>query len=231
MQARRQVALKSVISAADTDVMIDHLPAQGARYGAFASRETESLATRTVDYDLHLQTADGREVSVSLDLETLDYQRTYTAAGVIAGHKGPPGQAARVHGAEQALQQAAAYQEHQSLSYSSFSLEIEGDVSLLEDFFGAEPTAQRIFDHVSGLLGKMGADSAGFDDAVAEITAGVADGFQQAAALFGQPLPQVSNDTKTLLDAMLNDLTTTGDRNLNASDYLDLLLADDEVDE
>ena len=34
--------------------MIDALPANGDRYAAFASRETEQLTARTVDYDLHL---------------------------------------------------------------------------------------------------------------------------------------------------------------------------------
>ena len=84
---------------------------------------------------------------MSLDLSSLQYQRTYTAAGVIAGD-GPPGQReARVAGAGEGLQQAAIFQQ-ESLDYARLDLQIEGDVSLLEDYFGAEDTAQRIFDHV-----------------------------------------------------------------------------------
>ena len=60
---------------------------------------------------------------------------------------------------------------------------------------------------MSGLLGAMGADAEGFDAIAAdEIMAGVAEGFEQAEAMLGVPLPQVSMDTRTLLDAMLADL-------------------------
>ena len=207
--------------------MLPQLSPQASGFSAFQSQEYQQLNTRTVDYDLHIQSGDGRELRVNLDWSQLQYERTYSATGTVYSQTGKRGDDARVVTAGESLQQASVF-EHERFEQSKLNLEIEGDMSLLQEYFGAENTAQRIFDHVSGLLGNMGADSAGFSDAMDQIMEGVADGFEQAQALFPTPLPKVSQDTRTLLDGMLNDLRETGNRGLSVFDYLDLLSMHDE---
>ena len=180
-----------------------------------------------MDYDLHIKSGDGRELRVNLDWANLQYERTYSPIGTVQRQGGGRADDARIATAGESLQQASVF-EHEKLTYNSLNLEIEGDMSLLQEYFGAENTAQRIFDHVSGLLGSMGSDSEGFEDAMDQIMQGVADGFEQAQAMFPTPLPQVGQDTRTLLDSMLNDLRDTGNRNLNVFDYLELLIPKEE---
>ena len=207
--------------------MLPQLSPQASGFSAFQSQEYQQLSSRTVDYDLHIKSGDGRELRVNLDWSNLQYERTYSATGTVQRQGSSRSDDARVATAGESLQQASVF-EQQRLEYNSLNLEIEGDMSLLQDYFGAENTAQRIFDHVSGLLGGMGADAEGFETAMDEIMQGVADGFEQAQALFPEPLPLVSQNTRTLLDSMLDDLRETGNRGLSVWDYIDLLAPPDE---
>ena len=192
--------------------------------GGFASRETQALRTQTINYSFDIETADGRSASIELDFASLDYQRTYTAAGALVGQGS--GDFGRIPTAASFLQQSAVY-EQQSINIQEIDLEISGDLELLEEYFGSENTAQRIFDHVSGLLGGLGVDDAGFQESVAQITQGVQQGFDQAQAILGAPLPSVSQDTQTLLEAMLEDLQVNGPQNQQAANFLALLTTEE----
>ena len=150
----------------------------------------------------------------------------YQASGQLVGHSGDSIDAqVRPATAATYMQQ---YSLHEQYSAESFSLTIEGDTSVLADYFGSEPTAQRIFDHVSGLVAGMTPEEPVFQQAMADIMAGVEAGFEQAEAMLQATLPEVSRDTATILEAMLAELRETGSRQLLAADFLHLVAAEEE---
>jgi hypothetical protein len=113
-----------------------------------------------------------------------------------------------------------------NIEASSFELEIEGDIGLLQDYFNAENTADRIFGFVSDLANMGTSFGADFGSMFEQIRSGVEQGFEQAKMMIGE-LPQVSQDTGTLLDAMLDAFGMSGEPQ-EAADFLHLLDKDDD---
>lgn len=190
-------------------------------YGATYQRETlaERMAVASSSYRLEITTADGRSASLSFDYAAFSYEQQYSRESLSA-----TGQARYSSGiaASRELLAQQSQSTYTGISGSAFDLQISGDTSLLADYFAAAPTAQRIFDFAAG-LGKgitFGDDAfAPFAEAIQQ---GIANGFAQAHAALGS-LSQVSQDTQTLLDAMLARFRGSGERSL-ATDFLDLLL-------
>jgi hypothetical protein len=181
------------------------------------SRKQEQLSYQSFDFQLSLADNRGREVSLSLNAEQLFYSRSYDKFGVIAS-KGGGGDALvdrlRSFVGDEAAEQfrslagdrgLLAVAEHESveLSASSLSIEVEGDLSLLQDYFNAPNTAQRIFDFASGLGAQLDHDSPDFGGFIDQIRQGIEEGFAMVEDLLG-PLPEVSQQTHSLLQTMLD---------------------------
>ena len=167
------------------------------------SRSRESLAARSLDLDLTISDEQGRSASLRIDLDELLATRQYTRLSV----QRPDSFAAR--GAEaNRYSTHAVLEQHQEVVYArSLQIEASGDLDLLSDAFSAEHTAQRIVDHMAGLLDGLG-DQA-FDQAFSAVRAGVAEGFAQAEALLGG-LADISVQTRGLVDDMLQLLGERG---------------------
>ncbi len=185
-----------------------HVPPSSSA-SVYASREVETLRYQSIDFELSLTDNRGRSVDLSFSSEQLNYSRTYNQFGAVATIGKQHDTATIMDEARQFIGGAIAEQgravaqhESQSLDYSSLNLNIEGDVSLLSDYFASDVTAQRIFDFVTGLNPGLDAHSDAFSNFADEIQKGVAEGFAQAQHLLGE-LPEVSNETRSLLDIML----------------------------
>lgn len=184
---------------------------------AYGSREVEQLSYQSVQFELSLTDNRGRSVDLSFSSEQLSYSRTYDQFGIVGISKG-----AHANRGEQAraFTLGAIAEQHESvqLDYSSTSLEIEGDASLLADYFSSDATAQRIFDYITGLNPGFAADSPDFSNFVEQISSGVQAGFEQAQSILGD-LPEIVEETKQLLDMMLAQLQS-GEQVQSASQLL-----------
>ena len=193
---------------------------------AYGSREVEQLSYQSVQFELSLQDNRGRSVNLSFSSEQLSYSRTYDQFGVVGISKG-----ADANASDQArgFTLGAIAEQHESLQldYSSTSLEIEGDASLLADYFASDTTAQRIFDYVTALNPGFAANSPDFSNFVEQISSGVQAGYEQAQSILGD-LPEIVEETKQLLDMMLAQLQD-GSEVQSASDLL-AQMREDESD-
>ncbi|TVR44986.1 MAG: hypothetical protein EA402_05480 [Planctomycetota bacterium] len=178
----------------------------------------ERLVSKQAEYRLEIRSPDGRRASLSFDYSSINWERQYTRASVTSASE------AMAQGRQQGLRESLAAElvhHRESISASQWQLRIEGDVGLLRDHFAAAPTAQRIFDFATGLGKGMAVDDPRFARFAAEINRGIASGFQQAAAALGS-LHEISHHTRSLLDSMLSDFSSHGQR-VKAEDYLELL--------
>ena len=146
---------------------------------------------------------------MNLDWSNLQYERTYSATGTVQRQGSSRSDDARVATAGESLQQASVF-EQQRLEYNSLNLEIEGDMSLLQEYFGAENTAQRIFVRLGFSVVWVP-----MPRALKRRWMKSCRGSPMVRASPGplpEPLPLVSQNTRTLLDSMLDDLRETGNR-------------------
>lgn len=192
----------------------------GGRLAAGAISSSERLAYRGVQFDLALSDASGRSLQISFGHERLDYNRTYTAAGVVARApaSGAPGEQAAHRTVDELLHQAGVEHRSEQVRIERTAITIEGDLSLLRDAFSAEATAQRIFDFATGLGAGIDRGTPAFDRFASTITAGVEQGFSDARALLGE-LPTVGRDTEDLLARMLERFRVDG-QPVRAADLL-----------
>ncbi len=208
--------------------------------GLAGSRETERLQFQSTTLELSISDSSGRDVHVSLNMEQLDYSRTYDKFGMVGSAKGKHGLGPMVQqmrdmtGKEIGDQirdmaksrgiepEGMAYFEHQEelLHYESMSLSVEGDMSLLNDFFNAENTAQRIFDFAKGLGDHIDSSTPEYGNFMDDITRGIESGFDMAESMLGQ-LAEVSHKTHDLLNLMLTALQDDPSSHPQAVDYLD----------
>ncbi len=212
--------------------------------GGLVSLESQraSLSYRSTDMALSLSDNRGREVHVAFSTEQLDYNMTYDRFGAVKGggngHANGVVDKIRQYAGEEAAKQfqemrggSVMYErEEVSLSYEAMSFEVSGDVSLLQDFFSSENTAQRIFDFATGLGAGIDPSGEAFGGFMDQIREGIAQGFEMAEAMLGD-LPQVSEDTRELLQLMLDafEADPQGGR-VKAADYLGQLApADGDV--
>jgi len=192
------------------------------------SAEREQLRVQSLDLQIELRDATGREAHLRFSHSELDYSRTYTRFGQVqelapAGER--PSDAAGRVAARETLRQAGFHVEHVELGYERSSVSVEGDIGLLQDFFSAPETAQRIFDGATGLGDGRQRTGAAFDAFVDEISAGVRDGFAQAREMLDGELAAVSEDTITLVEAMLAAFRERGPDGepVSAEDFLGLI--------
>lgn len=206
-------------------------PQQRDNFAAYGSSRREELNYQSFDLDLSLSDNRGRSVSLSISSEQLSYMGTYDKFGVTAGKgpqalsphgKAPQGIAELVrkfagdaaaeqfqalsnkHGSEQGF---SVQHEELSLEYESLSIEIEGDASLLKDYFSAPETALRIMDFAKSLGAMAGVQPGGegFDHFLSEISRGIEEGFEAVESILGK-LPEISQNTHSLLHEMLDAL-------------------------
>lgn len=174
-------------------------------------RSSERLSYRNTEISIDLQDNRGREVHLSLSLESLSYQRSYDRFGVQA--RGLPNLGNSPRGqSEQAslsglLEQAQAVnarheQEFLDIQAERMELSVEGDVDLLQDAFSVGGTAQRIFDFVTGLGADIAPKTPAFAEMLDEITSGVQAGAEAASDLLGG-LNDMAQDTIDLVMEML----------------------------
>lgn len=185
-----------------------------------ASRSREELRTASLDYQLQLSDGNGRSVSLSLSYDQLSFRGTYDRFGAVQGGSMPRAIAGRAGGEFAGQSQAFAEHRQVSIEASSFSLAIEGDVSLLQDHFGSERTADRILDHALSLTRGLARDSDAFSAVLGEIESGIRQGFAEAESMLGNLMP-VSHETRSLLDLMLEALHEDPTRTPRAADFLE----------
>lgn len=203
---------------------------------------SERLSHSSFDLQVDLTDNRGRAVRLSIAGEQLDYNRTYNRYGVVAGPTGQGQgqglmeQLRRYVGdqmAEQAGQRLGIVAEHEEVSVSARSLEInvEGDLSLLEDYFSAPKTAQRIVDFGLGLLGGQDRNSTAFQEAFGEVRRGIAEGFAMAEHMLGG-LAEISMQTREVVDTMLDAVTADPTAPVpRAIDVYQQLFAQEEMDQ
>lgn len=178
----------------------------------YGERTVEQLSYQSVQFELSLKDNRGRSVDLSFNSEQLSYSKTYDQFGAI-GLSGKLDQSANP--AEQArafslgaYDEQAAFFKHEAIQvdYSSMNLQIDGDASLLQDYFASDVTAQRIFDFATGLNPGLAAGTDAFANFAQDIRDGIQAGFEQAESILG-PLPDISHETQSLLDMMLAQFT------------------------
>ncbi|MDA3962475.1 MAG: DUF5610 domain-containing protein [Planctomycetota bacterium] len=187
------------------------LPSSQNHMAAGFSHEAQRLSYRGMQVELALSDNQGRSVRLNFSHEQLNYNRTYTAAGVIASDIPPGRNGDRAgHAAfTNSVYQAGLVHEEQSLSAERTTIEVEGDISLLQDYFSAESTAQRVFDFITGLGKGIEAGTEAFGSFVDEITSGMRQGFAEASDMLGG-LAEISHRTHDLLEDMLTRFRETG---------------------
>ncbi|NRA38734.1 MAG: DUF5610 domain-containing protein [Planctomycetes bacterium] len=196
-----------------------------------SERSVEHLKYQALTFDLELQDNRGRSVSVSFSSEQLDYSRTYDRYGAVANIGGSLDPSTnmldqvRKMASENISRQGMALIEHQEerLQYQTSELKIEGDVSLLQDYFSSSNTADRILNFVDKLAGAAGIDKNDthvFDNFMQDIRQGIADGFAQAEHILGS-LPEISIETQNLLELLLNQYQEDPQEIPQACDYLE----------
>lgn len=196
-------------------------------------RSVEKLSYRSMSFDLNLSDNRGRSVSVSFSSEQLDYSRTYDRFAAVTGVNSSSDpmdslfdQVKRIASnniAEQGM--ALIERQQEKLSYQSQSLTIEGDVSLLKDYFSSTNTADRIMNFVDRMgAGVDTANDQGFGNFMSEITRGINEGIAQAAYMLGG-LPDVSVETQSLLQLMLGAYQQNPGNVPQAVDFLEQVRA------
>lgn len=192
-----------------------------------AEQRSQRLQVQSLQLELHISSADGRSASLRLDHQSLTMSGSYTRLGLLtAAGSGGGDLMGRVRElvASTLERQGAVefYSERQEHQISRSQLQLTGDLDLLRGHLSAPSTAQRIFDFVSGLGRSAGIDftpgASSFVGFMEQISRGVAEGFRQAQALLGE-LPEISQQTRHLLDHMLEALRGSGDaRSIRAAD-------------
>ena len=188
---------------------------------ADVQRHQQRLSVATTNIAMDITAADGRTARISLQASVFDYQESYTRASVAQVREMQVGNDARLESAREFLLQHG-QASYLGISGHSLEVSVSGDQDLLQSYFAAEPTAQRIFDFVSRLGAGMGVEHPRFASFSDAITRGVSQGFAQARSLLGGELAPVSYDTRTLVDAMLSAFREDGQPQ-KAADFRHLL--------
>lgn len=199
-------------------------PAQGSEnpWDVLAARTGERSALNfrqeSFDYSLSIEDGSGRKATFNFSMDSTIATASYDRFGTIVAAKGAPGDRGREFSAESLMAQHYHYREEVTVEQVNWEASIEGDAELIEDYFSAENTANRIMDFGKSLFamhsGKMNEDSDA-DYAKNQIAQGLRQGFEQAKEILGE-LAEVSKQTINLVEDMLNQWMNPEDDELEA---------------